>query len=386
MLGAFSIDAYLPSFHAIGEDLEASRIQVQQTLTVYLGTFAFMMLFYGTLSDTFGRRRVILWSVMGYVTGSACAVFAPSLGWLLAARALQGLSAGAGSVVGRAIVRDLFPGHEGQKMMAYIMMVFSIAPAVAPVIGGWLEVYFGWRSVFVFLTSVSLLMWIAAFKVLPESLPKEARHPLHLGTILRSYREVGSHRSFILQSLGIAFAFGGFSVYISTAPDFIMHVLHLPETAFAWLFVPIIIGMSSGSWLSAKLSATVDPARLIWFSYAVMGAAALANLAYVNAFISRVPWAVITPMFYMFGVALASAPMALRVMDLFPTARGMAASLQGFVQMMLFATVAGTIAPLVFGSATRLALCPVIGCAMSAAFWWLGTRKARPIVLETVPI
>jgi DHA1 family bicyclomycin/chloramphenicol resistance-like MFS transporter len=382
MLGAFSIDAYLPSFHAIGVDLKVDRVAVQQTLTIYLSTFAFMMLFYGTLSDTFGRRRVILWSVLGYTVGSACAGLAPSLGWLLAARALQGLSVGAGSVVGRAVVRDLYPGHEGQKMMAYVMMVFSLAPAVAPVVGGWLEVWFGWRSVFVFLTLASLLILIASFKWLPESLPKEQRQPLHLGTILRTYWQVGSHFSFVFQALGIALMFAGFSVYISTAPEFVMHILKLPETAFAWLFVPIIIGMSSGSWLSAKLSARVDPDKLIWRAYAITGGAAAVNIAYAHLFKSQVPWAVIPPMIYMFGLALASAAMALRVMDLFPNSRGMAASLQGFVQMMLFAAVAGTIAPLVLGSATRLAICLLAGWGLSAACWWLGTRKARPVVIE----
>lgn len=386
MLGAFSIDAYLPSFQAIGADLEVDRVAVQQTLTVYLSTFAFMMLFYGTLSDTFGRRRVILGSVMGYVIGSACAVFAPNLGWLLAARALQGLSAGAGSVVGRAIVRDLYPGHEGQKMMAYVMMVFSIAPAIAPVIGGWLEVWFGWRSVFVFLASISFLIPIAAFRILPESLPKSARQPLHLGTILRTYRKVGSHAPFVLQSMGIALMFAGFSVYISTAPDFVMQVLGLPETAFAWLFVPIITGMSTGSWLSARWSSRMDPDKLIWRAYGIMGGAAAVNLAYAHAFKSQVPWAVITPMVYMFGIALASAAMTLRVMDLFPGARGMAASLQGFVQMMMFAAVAGLIAPLVFGSATKLAWCLGVGWVLSAACWWLGTRKARPAAVAVTPI
>ena len=377
MLGAFSIDAYLPSFHAIGRDLKIDRVAVQQTLTIYLFCFALMMLFYGTLSDTFGRRRVILGSVMGYVAGSVCAAIAPGFGWLLAARALQGLSAGAGSVVGRAIVRDLFPGHEGQKMMGYIMMVFSIAPAVAPVIGGWLEVYFGWRSVFVFLAGISFLILVLALKFLPESLPVEQRQPLHLGTILKTYWKVGAHGPFILQSLGIAMMFGGFSVYISTAPDFVMHVLHLPETAFAWLFVPIISGMCGGSWASAKLAARVASEKLIWRAYAITATAAVVNVLYAHLFVSSVPWAVIMPMFYMFGLAMAAGAMAMRVMDLFPEARGMAASLQGFVQMMLFAAVAGLVAPLVFGSATKLAWSALIGCGLSAGFWWLGTRGVK---------
>lgn len=377
MLGAFSIDAYLPSFHAIEVSLGVDRVAVQQTLSVYLFTFAFMMLFYGSLSDTFGRKPVILGSVMGYVIGSLGAALAPSFGWLLFFRAIQGLSAGAGSVVGRAVVRDLHPGAEGQRIMAYIMMVFSLAPAIAPVVGGWLQVSYGWRSVFGFLTLSSFLMLIGAWKILPESLPKEQRHPLHLGTMLKSYLKVGSHGDFLLQSTGIGMGFAGFSLYVSTAPDFVMNVLHLPETAFAWLFIPIIIGMSTGSWLSARLASRVAPAKLIWCAYAIMGTAGLVNLIYANIFEPKVPWAVLPGMVYMFGLALSSPAMTLRTMDLFPEARGMAASLQGFVQMLLFALMAGLVAPLVLGDIRKLAISVIAGWALSALCWWLGTRRAK---------
>ena len=121
MLGAFSIDAYLPSFNDIGKSLHVDREHVQQTLSVYLFTFAFMMLFYGTLSDTFGRRRVILWAVGGYVAGSVGAMCAPSFYWLLGFRALQGLSAGAGSVVGY---------HDGVSLMAVLESDAEVAESL----------------------------------------------------------------------------------------------------------------------------------------------------------------------------------------------------------------------------------------------------------------
>lgn len=375
MLGAFSIDAYLPSFHAIEASLHVSRAEVQDTLTIYLATFAFMMLFYGTLSDSFGRRPVILCAVTGYVIGSIGAAFAPNLGWLLCFRAVQGLSAGAGSVVGRAIVRDLFPGTAGHRMMAHITMVFSIAPAVAPVIGGWLQVGFGWRSVFVFLALLSLSVLITGWKLLPESLAKENRHPFHPGVILANYWRVGRHGPFLLQSIGIGLTFSGLSLYVSTAPDFIRDVLHLPETAFAWLFIPIITGMMSGSWCSAKLAGRISPDRMIWTSYGIMAFAGLINLAYMNLFIPEVPWAVLPPMVYMFGIAFASPAMALKTLDLFPRNRGLAASLQGFIQMMIFALVSGLVAPRVLGDAHKLSIGLIAGCAASALAWGLGTLR-----------
>jgi DHA1 family bicyclomycin/chloramphenicol resistance-like MFS transporter len=377
MLGAFSIDAYLPSFGAIAVAFHVDRAAVQHSLTIYLLTFAVMMMFYGTLSDTFGRRRVILISIVGYLIGSLAGAFASSYSALLVARALQGLSAGAGAVVGSAVVRDLYPGSPGQKMMAYVKLVFSIAPAVAPVIGGWLEVWFGWRAVFVFLALAAVAILLATFRVLPESLPEESRQPLHFGLILRNYLRVARHRSFMLQVLAIGFSFGGFSLYVSTASDFVMNVLHLPETAFAWLFIPIIIGMSSGSLVSARLAGKLSARQVVVLAYAVMGAAALVNLGYVTLWVPTVPWAVCAPMVYMFGISLANPTMTLKAMDQFPQMRGMAASFQGFIQMILFAAVSGLVAPLVFGDARKLALGLMVGWTLSGLCWWLSSRVAR---------
>src|SRR5690606_1563082 len=147
MVGPFSIDTYLPSFPAIAHALAVDVTLVQQTLSVYLLAFSLMMLFHGTLSDTFGRRPVVLVALVVYICASFAAVWSPNLHWLLMCRALQGMSAGAGVVIGRAIVRDLLSGADAQRALAQVTMVFGIAPAVAPIIGGWLQSVFGWTSV-----------------------------------------------------------------------------------------------------------------------------------------------------------------------------------------------------------------------------------------------
>src|SRR5471032_1375098 len=168
MVGPLAIDTYLPSFPAIARTFDASPLLVQQTLSAFLFCFAFMMLFYGTLSDSFGRRPVILWSLVLYIVASIGGAMAPSIGVLLVCRVAQGLAAGAGSVVGRAIVQDRFSGAEAQKILSHIMMVFGLAPAIAPVLGGWLQVSLGWRSVFWFLTSFGILMFIAVARAARE--------------------------------------------------------------------------------------------------------------------------------------------------------------------------------------------------------------------------
>jgi DHA1 family bicyclomycin/chloramphenicol resistance-like MFS transporter len=371
MAGALAIDTYLPSMPAIGREFGVGPVAVQQTLSVFLFTFAFMMLFYGTLSDSFGRRRVILVALVLYTIGSIGAVFAPTFGWLLACRALQGLSAGAGSVVGQAIVQDRFKGAEAQKMMSNMMMVFGLAPAIAPIIGGWLHVHFGWRSTFLFLAAFGVLLIAMTWRLLPESLPAEKRQAFHPGTIARNYVKVLRHPQFLLLALSVGLAFGGLSLYIGSAANFVMEILGLPETAFAWMFIPLIGGMVLGSGWGGKRAATMAPARMKWIGFGTMLVAAVVNIGYNALFPAAVPWAVLPLAIYTFGLAVAMPAIQVNALGLFPDNRGLASSMLGFIQMMSFALVSGLVAPLLFDSAFKLACGVGVGLLGSFAAWRL---------------
>ena len=154
MVGPFSIDTYLPAFPAIAQALAATPVQMQQTLSAYLFAFAFMTLFHGALSDSFGRRPVVLWGLAVFTLASAGCALAQNIGTLVLFRALQGLSAGAGIVVSRAVIRDMFAPAQAQQVMSQVTIFFGIAPAIAPIVGGTVSVYLGWHSVFWFLTGV----------------------------------------------------------------------------------------------------------------------------------------------------------------------------------------------------------------------------------------
>jgi DHA1 family bicyclomycin/chloramphenicol resistance-like MFS transporter len=148
MLGPFSIDSYLPAFPAIEQGLGTSALALQQTLTAYLVAFATMIMLHGALSDAFGRRRPILLSLVMFVFASLGCAFSPSIHVLLAFRMLQGFSAGAGVVVGRAMIRDAYAGPSAERLMALVTMIFAIGPAVAPVLGGLIVTSLGWRWIF----------------------------------------------------------------------------------------------------------------------------------------------------------------------------------------------------------------------------------------------
>jgi DHA1 family bicyclomycin/chloramphenicol resistance-like MFS transporter len=367
MVGALAIDTYLPSFPAIGRAFDVGPVAVQQTLSVFLFTFALMMLFYGTLSDSFGRRPVILVALAVYTLASAGAAMAPTFGWLLFFRALQGLSAGAGSVIGQAIVQDRFSGADAQRIMSHIMMVFGLAPAIAPVLGGWLHVAFGWRATFIFLALFGATMLLASWKLLDESLPREKRHAFHGVAIARNYLKVLRHPQFLLLSLAVGLAFGGLSLYIGSAANFVMEILHLPETAFAWMFIPLISGMVIGSAWGGKRAAKIAPATMRRIGYGLMALACVLNVGYTALAGDRVavPWAVLPLMVYTFGLAVAMPAIQVAALGLFPENRGLASSMLAFIQMMSFALMSGLVAPLLFGSAVKLACGVTVGLVAS---------------------
>jgi DHA1 family bicyclomycin/chloramphenicol resistance-like MFS transporter len=375
MAGALAIDTYLPSMPAIGREFGVGPVAVQQTLSVFLFTFAFMMLFYGTLSDSFGRRRVILVALVLYTIGSLGAVFAPTFGWLLACRALQGLSAGAGSVVGQAIVQDRFSGAQAQKMMSNMMMVFGLAPAIAPILGGWLHVHFGWRSTFLFLSAFGAMLIVMTLRLLPESLPVEKRQAFHPGTIAANYLKVLRNPQFLLLSLSVGLSFGGLSLYIGSAANFVMNILGLPETAFAWMFIPLIGGMVLGSAWGGKRAAHMPAARMKWIGFGTMLLAAVLNIGYNALFKAEIPWAVLPLAIYTFGLAVAMPAVQMTALGLFPDNRGLASSMLGFIQMMSFALVSGLVAPLLFDSAFKLA-CGVGGGLVLSFGAWRASRLA----------
>jgi DHA1 family bicyclomycin/chloramphenicol resistance-like MFS transporter len=377
MLGALSIDAYLPALPTIAQDFSSTLPIAQQTLTVYLVAFAFMTLFYGTLSDSFGRRPVILWSMIFYTVSSLGAAWAPSLSWLFFFRLVQGLSAGAGSVIGRAIVGDMFTGAEMQKIMSYISAVFGLAPAIAPIFGGWVLAGWGWRSIFYSIALFSFILLVACLRSLPESLAVEKRHPFHFGAILRRYIEVGSHAKFMLGSLSIALSFSGIMIYVAAAPVYIVDMLHLTVKDFGWLFVTFICGMTLGAMASGQLSHKVKPRVLILVGYLIMSGSALASLVYFYCFEPRVPWAVIPHFFYGFGMSLCTPAMTVITLEMFPQVKGLPASLQTFTFMVTFTLISGCIAPLLFASAFQLAAGAAIGVAISAALWWACFRGER---------
>lgn len=375
MLGPFSISTYMPFFPVLMVSLGATQVELQQTLSAYLAAFGFMMLLHGPLSDALGRRPIILGGLTVYLLASIGGALADTLGVLLLCRTLQGLSVGAGSVVGRVVIRDRLEGPAAQKLLAHVTMIFGLAPAIAPVFGGWLQNWFPWQSVFIFMALFSGLQLVASYFSLPETLPRQQRTSLKPAALAQSYRTVLKSKPFWLLSLALSFNFIGFFLYVSAAPIFVIEYLGLSKAEFGWLFIPATAGIIIGAYLSGQAAKRLTPASTIGYGYLTMGVATVLNLAF-NAFLPPVvPWVILPVMLYTVGMSFATPSITLLTLDLFPSLRGMSASMQSFIQTMVMTFVSGVFAPLVANSGMKMAFGVLGFLTLGYLAWNIFTRR-----------
>lgn len=355
-LGPFAIDTYLPALPAIGRDLGATPLQVQQTLSVYLLAFASMTLWHGALSDALGRRRVLLVTFAVFSLASLAAAFSASIEALWVWRAVQGAVGGAGIAISRAVARDVAHGADAQRLMSQSQIVFALAPAIAPVIGGAIEHWLGWRAIFGFLALMSAGLWVAIFRSLPETLPVARRQSLHPVALARGYVSIFRQWAFWRLAGALTTHFQAFFIYVMAAPMFLITHLGLASTQFHWLFLPLTVGTSTGALLASRLAGRLSLARSIHLGQALMAVAVLANLAAAWLVPGRLPWAVLPIGLYTMGLAVAMSSLQVMVSDLSPERRGMVSSCQGFVQSTANSVAAGLVVPMIWGSQAGLAL------------------------------
>ena len=383
MLGPFSIDTYLPAFSGIARSLGATPAEMQQTLSAYLFGFAFMNLFHGALSDSLGRRPVVLWGIAVFTLASAGCAMSQSIEQLVFFRALQGLSTGAGIVVSRAVIRDMFAPAQAQKVMSQVTIYFGVAPAVAPLIGGWLFVHLDWHSIFWFLTLVGAALWAANYKLLPETLHLSHRQPFEVKHLMRGYWQLGSNPRFLLLVLASGIPFNGMFLYVLSAPAFLGEHLQLAPTDFFWLFLLTIAGIMMGAWLSGRMAGRLPPKQQIRYGFSVMLLVSVVNVAANFVWVPQASWAMFPIALFAFGWALMVPVVTLQVLDLYPERRGMASSLQAFVGSTANGIVAGVVAPLVMHSTLALALTSLgmLGIGLLA---WLYLHKRWPEIGRSI--
>ncbi|MFS8137321.1 MAG: multidrug effflux MFS transporter [Thermomonas sp.] len=375
MFGPFSIDTIFPAFPQIGGQLGAGKVAMQQTISAYLLAYAAMSVVHGPLSDAIGRKRVILAGLAVFVLASVGCALSTSMPMLLLFRALQGLSAGVGLIVGRAVVRDVLHGDDAQRLMSQVSMIFGIAPAIAPIIGGWIVGWSRWPAIFWFLAAFATVLWVVTAYVLPETHPAEARVRLRPKALLRNYLGILGNRRFVRLSLAGALNFGALFLYIASAPAFVLDLMRLDERQFGWFFIPMISGMMLGAFVSGRAAGKMAGVRLANIGFTCCGLAALLNLGY-NLLVDapRLPWAVLPISLNAFGIALVFPILTLAILDMYPQQRGGASSLQAFTGLMFNALIAGVLASIVSSTGMGLA---VASSSFSIAAWLVWRHEQR---------
>ncbi len=372
MLGPFSVDTYLPAFPDIQRSLGATALEVQQTLTAYMFSFAVMILWHGALSDAFGRRSIILVSLAVFAVASLACAAVHSVEYLWVFRMLQGISAGAGVVIGRAIIRDLFEGAEAERMLSLVTMIFSISPAIAPIIGGWIVILSNWRTIFLCLfVYTCLLLWIC-YRKLPETLAPARRTDFNPASLWHNYREIFSSPLFQLKAGAVAFNFSGLFLYVAAAPVLITQQLGLGADQFGWMFVPSVAGIFLGALAANRMAGRAGGGLQVLIGFGLLMISGLCNVGYHVFFPPALPWTVAPLFLYTMGMSMVAPGLTLLVLDLFPHIRGTVASCQSFTMTLLSAFVAGVVAPFLSHSVLWLAAGQFGFALTGLVLWQLG--------------
>jgi DHA1 family bicyclomycin/chloramphenicol resistance-like MFS transporter len=375
MLGPFSIDAYLPAFAGIAASVGATPVEMQQTLSSYLFGFAVMNLFHGALADSLGRRPVVLVGVAVFSLASVGCALSNSIGWLVLFRALQGMSAGVGMVVSRALIRDLYKPADAQRMMSQVTLFFGIAPAVAPLFGGLLFAWSGWHAIFWMLAALGASLWGVTARWLPETLPPEQRQPLNVSNLMRGYAQLLRNPRFMALVFASGVPFNGMFLYVLSAPVWLGEHLKLAPTQFFWFFMMSIVGIMAGAWFSGRMAGRAKPRHQIRHGFVVMIGTTAVNVV-LNLLLPPHPlWSMLPVAVFSFGWALQVSVVTLLALEQAPDRRGMASSVQACVGSLANALVAGVLAPLVMHSTAALALTSAAMLGVGALAWlWVKPR------------
>ncbi|OOG47998.1 multidrug effflux MFS transporter [Rhodanobacter sp. C01] len=383
MIGPFSIDAVFPSFPLIGARFAVDGIALQQLISVYLVTYAAMSLFHGAISDAIGRKPVMVAGMLVYALASVGAAMSTSFAMLLACRGLQGVCAGAGLVVGRAVIRDTFEGPAAQRLMSQVMMIFGVAPVIAPMVGALLLPLGGWHGIFWVLAGFTTLLALALALLLAESHPPALRKSFAPRTLLASYVSFGRDRPFWPLLISSSVNFAGLFLYIASAPRIVRELLHLSAAGFPWLFLPVVTGLIGGAWLSGRMAERRSAGFTVNLGYAVMLLACALHLLLALVFpVPRLPWSMLPLILHGVGVQLAFPTLTLLLLDRFPQQRGSISSVQAFASLLLCSFVAGVMSPLLSVSLLQLALGASTLTVIGMLGWmWYGAVARRALEL-----
>ncbi len=371
-LDPLSIDTALPAAQEMASDLGTDLSAVQLSLSLFVFGMAAGQLVYGPMSDRFGRRPVLLFALLLYVSASVALAISPGIEMLVAARLVQGLAAAATQVISRAVVRDRLDREDASRVLSYVFLVLGIMPIVAPVVGAWLTETAGWRSIFLAMLAYGALALAIHWRWLPETNATPDPGALSPRRLFAAFSKVARRGVFWAYVGCGAAAFSALFAFLAGAPA--AFIVHLGETpaAFGWFFALVMVGNLIGYPVGSRLVMRIGIDRLLMWGTLGGLASGLAVAALAIAGTAS-PWAIVVPAFaYMFFFALILPPATAGALSPFPEVAGAASSLLGVVQLGCAALAGAAVAA--FDDGTQMPLAIGIGAASIAgllAFAWV---------------
>ena len=384
--GAAASDVYLPSLPSMAAALTTTPGLVQQTLTIFLFFYALSQLIYGPLSDRFGRRNVLLVGVAIFLVASVGCAMAQSIEALLVFRVIQAFGACAGPVIGRAVVRDLYGPADSARILAYVAMTMMLTPILAPILGAWLEVTFGWRANFFFMTAFAACVLLAVFALLPETIPARDATALRIGRIGRNYLTLLSDSRFLGYALAATFGFSGLWAFITASPFVLIELVGLSPGRYGLMFALMSGGFALGSFASTRLSRRIGLDQTILFGIAsyVTGALILNSLAFGGVLTTL---AIELPMIMMsIGCGLILANCQAGAIGPFPQMAGTASALLGFLMMGGSSLVGALVAAFYNGTQFPMVLAGLVAAGFLAFVFFALIWARRAVPEPPVPL
>jgi MFS transporter, DHA1 family, multidrug resistance protein len=382
-----SIDMYLPSMPLLEKVFSATTAQVQITLVTFLLGFALGQAIYGPLTDRFGRKPPLYFSLALFVFSSAACALSTSVNMLAVFRLLQAIGACGGAVVSRAMVRDLFPPVDLRRIFSMLVLVLGVSPLISPFIGGYLLVWFGWKSIFITQASLGAVTLVAMHFRLAESLAPENARPLHMDHVIGTYLHLLRDRTFLGASLVCGFSSAGMFAYIASAPFVFINLYKLPPQQFGWLFGFIAAGLIGASQVNGRMSHKIALWRVLRVAnlvqlgsgFAVLATAATGFGGMIGIFAPVFVYMCATGFVFPNGNAIA--------MMRHGNMAGTASALLGTNQFVIAAATTIVLGMIDNSSAMPMAIV-IAGCGVAATvlnYWTLGSKLdvAPPALVET---
>jgi len=361
-LAPMSTDIAIPALPAIGRALEATPGQVGMIISLFALGVGLMQLVYGPLSDRYGRRRVLMAALVIYVLTTIGIVLAPTIESLIVLRFFQAIGACAGTVLGRAVVRDMFDRDRAGQVLGYVMTAMTVLPGLGPIVGGELLVAFGWRAVFGLILAVGLVIAFCAWRYLPETLDVSRRQPVEIRQILRHFGAMLHHRGYLGFTCAICGSFIALFGYIAGSSYAFIDALGVAENRVGWLILAAVVGYIIGGTSASRFQRVLGGLeRVVLYGMIVMVIAGFTMAGLLLAGIHTV-WAVALPASVVFAGCGAALPQATAgVLGPFSHVAGTASSLMGALQMVTGAITAALISHAYDGSHGPMVLAMAVG-------------------------